>query len=55
MHKIMAQRKNYFFGDNESFQRVPPRYAGGNGNQGINFVWPYNDRLAVVAAPMRKL
>ena len=28
------------FCDNESFERVPPRHAGGNGNQGINFVWP---------------
>ena len=39
MHKIMAQEEIMnFFSDNE---RVPPRHAGGNGNQGINFVWPY--------------
>ena len=30
-----------FFSDNENFERGPPRHAGGNGNQGINFVWPY--------------
>ena len=29
-----------FFSDNENFERGPPRHAGGNGNQGINFVWP---------------
>ena len=29
-----------FFSDNEKFERGPPRHAGGNGNQGINFVWP---------------
>ena len=41
MHKIMAQRgNNDFFSDNENFERGPPRHAGGNGNQGINFVWP---------------
>ena len=31
-----------FFSDNENFERGPPRHAGGNGNQGINFVWPNN-------------
>ena len=30
-----------FFSDNENFERDPPRHAGGNRNQGINFVWPY--------------
>ena len=41
MHKIMAQRgNNEFFSDNENFERGPPRHAGGNRNQGINFVWP---------------
>ena len=34
-----------FFSDNENFERGPPRHAGGNGNQGINFVWPYMDAL----------
>ena len=29
-----------FFSDNESFERGPPRHAGGNENLGINFVWP---------------
>ena len=32
-----------FFSDNENFERGPPRHAGGNGNQGINFVWPYRN------------
>ena len=32
-----------FFSDNENFERGPPRHAGGNGNQGINFVWPNRD------------
>ena len=42
MHKIMAQKEIMnFFSDNENFERGPPRHAGGNGNQGINFVWPY--------------
>ena len=42
MHKIIAQRgNNEFFCDNENFERGPPRHAGRNGNQGINFVWPY--------------
>ena len=42
MHKIMAQRgNNDFFSDNENFEQGPPRHAGGNGNQSINFVWPY--------------
>ena len=41
MHKIMAQKEIMnFFSDNENFERGPPRHAGGNGNQGINFVWP---------------
>ena len=39
MHKIMAQRGNNE--DNENFELGPPRHAGGNGTQGINFVWPY--------------
>ena len=44
MHKIMAQKEiMIFFSDNENFERVPPRHAGGNGNQGINFVWPYDN------------
>ena len=43
MHKIMAQRgKKIIFCDNENFERGPPRHAGGNGNQDINFVWPYH-------------
>ena len=42
MHKIMAQKEIMnIFSDNENFERGPPRHAGGNGNQGINFVWPY--------------
>ena len=37
------------FSDNENFEVGPPRHAGGNGNQGINFVWPYKSffRVAV--------
>ena len=38
MHKIMALMN--FFSDNENFEQGPPRHAGGNGNQVINFVWP---------------
>ena len=42
VHKIMAQKEIMnFFCDNENFERGPPRHAGGNVNQGINFVWPY--------------
>ena len=37
-----------FFSDNENFERGPPRHAGGNGNQGINFVWP-NMHLSMLA------
>ena len=41
--QIMAQKEiMIFFSDNENFERGPPRHAGGNGNQGINFVWPYH-------------
>ena len=48
MHQIMAQRgNNEFFSDNENFERGPPRHAGGNGNQGINFVWPYHILVGV--------
>ena len=44
-----------FFSDNENFERGPPRHAGGNGNQGINFVWPNRTVDTRVASRKQRL